>query len=192
MDPRTALTPGPVKRNMRCDFYTLVMLANGRNEPRRLLGRPDIRDKALQSRQTVIDNVDKFAPEILDAIDVEIAKRGRKLQGKTPETPPVARADSFVVENNARRPTDMSLLRDAVRAGVNPGAKELQKAGLPGWRTSETDTAPVKAALDRARKVGSASEDDAKRNSKSASRSSPGWRRRWRVFAIAKSRRTRS
>ena len=73
-----------------------------------------------------------------------------------------ARLDSFVVENNARWPTDMSLLRDAVRAGVNLGAKELQKAGLPGWQKSETDTASVKAAFNLVRKVGSASEDDVK------------------------------
>ena len=84
MDRWTALTLGLIKQNMRCDFDTLVMLANSRNELRRLLGRPDIRDKALQSGRTVIDNDDKFTPEILDAINVEIAKRGRKLQGKTP------------------------------------------------------------------------------------------------------------
>ena len=162
MDRWTALTLGLIKQNMRCDFDTLVMLANSHNELRQFLGHSDIRDKALYARRTVIDNVNKFTPELLDAINVEIVKCGHKLQGKTPETPLIARADSFVVENNARWPTDMSLLRDAVRAGVNLGAKELQKAGLPGWQKSESDTASVKAAFNLVRKVGSASEEDVK------------------------------
>ena len=84
MDPRTALTPGLIKRNMRCECGTLVMLANSHIELRQFLGRPAIRDRALQSRRTVVDNVDKLSPELLDAIYVEIVERGRKLQGKTP------------------------------------------------------------------------------------------------------------
>ena len=84
MDRRTALTPRPVKRNMRRDCDTLVVLANGRIEPRRLLGRPEIRGRDLQSRRTVIDNVDEFSPELLDAINVEVARCGQKLRGKTP------------------------------------------------------------------------------------------------------------
>ena len=162
MDRWTALTLGLIKQNTRCDFDTLVMLANSHNELRQFLGHSDLWDKALYARRTVIDNVNKFTPELLDAINVEIVKCGHKLQGKTPETPLIARTDSFVVENNARWPTDMSLLMDAVRAGVKLGAKELQKAGLPGWQKSETDTAPVKAAFNLVRKVGSASEDDVK------------------------------
>ena len=130
MDRWTALTPGLIKQNTRCECGTLVMLANSRNELRRLLGRPDIRDRALQSRRTAFDNVKKLSPELLDAIDVETAERGRKLQGKTPETPVKVRCDSL------RRGEQRSLVDgcwpSAGRGarGGQPGGERLEEGGL--------------------------------------------------------------
>ena len=115
-----ALTQGLVKQYIHCECDTLVMLANSHIELRQYLGHPDIRDRALQSRRTVIDNVKKLSPRILDAINVEAARYGQKLPGKTPATLVKSRRDSFVVVSNVRWSTDISLLWDAVRKG-QPG-----------------------------------------------------------------------
>ena len=129
MDPRTALTPGSIKRNMRCECETLVMLANSHIELRQFLGRPAIRDRALQSRRTVVDNVDKLSPELLDAIDVEIVERGRKLQGKTPETPArfAATLSSWRAPFAGRR---MPAFRGRGAREGRPGGERVEEGGL--------------------------------------------------------------
>ena len=111
---------------------------------------------------------------------------GRMLAGKTPETPPVARRDPFAAESDVRRQTDASLPGMPCARGSRRRRKSRRRSACPDGANPKRTRRP-RRRVDLARKIGRASEEDAKRISKPANRSSPGWRRRRSRLPTAKS-----
>ena len=105
---------GVVKQGLGCDFDRLLDLANHHTALRQFLGH-DIGDQKLYHYQTLVDNVSLLNPELLGKVNHLIVESGHTVVGKKPGEPLRGRCDSFVAETDVHYPTDVSLLRDAMR-----------------------------------------------------------------------------
>ena len=152
MDLLSILILGIVKQAKHLDFDSLQELANEHKTLRRFLGHSGIWDERRYSLKALEQNVNLLTPEILREISVLAVKRGRAILG-FPDTDILFGAgDSYVAECDVHWPTDISLLRDAVRALIlwsNTWAKERQ---VPGTRESKKNIENLVSAFTRVRK----------------------------------------
>ena len=87
-------------------------------------------DRVIFRRQTIIDNVSKLSPELLDEVNQVVVTCGHQEVGAAEELH--TRANSFVVETDVRWPTDVRLLRDAMQCIVL--LVTASRYGIAGWR----------------------------------------------------------
>lgn len=113
MDLWKVLVFGTLRLVINCDYDRLLELANEHGSLRKMLGHGPYCEHQYKL-QTLQDNIALFTPEILDQINQIVVNAGHLLVKKKEESI-YARADSFVVKTNAHFPTDINLLRDAVR-----------------------------------------------------------------------------
>ena len=105
---------GVIKQGLGCDFNRLHDLANQHMALRQFLGHPVISDK-FYHYQTLVNNVSLLDPKLLGKVNQLIVESGHTIMCKKPGEPLRGRSDSFVVETNVHYPTNVSLLRDAMR-----------------------------------------------------------------------------
>ena len=113
MDLWKILIFGTLRLTINCDYDRLQELANEHGTLRQMLGHGPYCTHSYHI-QTLQDNIALFTPKILDEINQIVVNAGHQLVKKKEERI-CARADSFVVKTNAHFPTDINLLRDAVR-----------------------------------------------------------------------------
>ena len=125
---------GVLKTGLDCDWDRLEWMANKDLGVREMLGIGLFDEGYKFERQTLIDNVGLLTPELLREINALVVEMGHEVARKKPGEPLRGRVDSFVGETDVRHPTDVGLLRDAVRAAVRETERLCDAHGLPGWR----------------------------------------------------------
>ena len=151
MGPLSVLILGSVKQAKRPDFDSLQDLANHRLALRQFLGHPDIRDKRRCKLETLEQNVNLPRPRSSGRSACRPRARSRD-PGTSGRRHPVRSRRLFRGGARRRCPTDISLLRDAVRSLIlrsNTWAKERRVSGA---RESEDDKKKLEKAFTRVRK----------------------------------------
>lgn len=97
--------------------------------------------------QTIIDNVSHIDEEMLYKINDIVVAYGQKLFKK--KDGPIElelKTDSFAVETNVHFPTDLNLLYDSIRKGVQTVAKLCKRdETITGWRKHKSIISDVKS-----------------------------------------------
>lgn len=97
--------------------------------------------------QTIVDNVSLIDETMLESINDIVVSYGHKLLKKKEE--PVVlklKTDSFVVETNIHFPTDLNLLYDSLRKGIETIANICrQDKTIKGWRKHKSIISDVKS-----------------------------------------------
>ena len=122
-----------LKQGLGCDFDRLTYLVNDMDSVRQMLGLDDqMGNRVIFQRQTIIDNVSKLTPELLDEVNQIVVAYGHQEVGAAEELH--TRADSFVVETDVHWPTDVRLLWDAIQCVVLLITQAASRHGIAGWR----------------------------------------------------------
>ena len=137
MDLWSILVLGIVKQAKRLDFDALHELANHHDVLRLFLGHTDIWSKHRYSLKTLQQNINRLTPDLLRKISELAVKCGHAIMGISPHEALRAAGDSFVALCDVHWPTDISLLRDAVRAlilGTRRWGEEHGVSGIREWK----------------------------------------------------------
>ncbi|MCP4270034.1 MAG: ISNCY family transposase [Candidatus Brocadiaceae bacterium] len=137
------LVLGVVRLTCNCDYDKLSDLA-GNHLTLRLFLHDGAESTARYPRQTLVDNLSRFTPEILEKVNFEIVKLGHTVCKSS--GPKECRIDSFVVETDVHFPTDLSLIWDASRTLIRLTSKAATLFGINGWRESNSLKKNVKKA----------------------------------------------
>ena len=124
---------GVVKQCLGRDFDQLHELVNEHKTLRNFLGHTDC-DNQLYHHQTLVDNVSLLTPKLLGKVNQLVVESGHTVVGKKPGEPLRGRCGSFVVETNVHYPTDVNLLRDAMRYMLRSAGPLGSKHNVPNWR----------------------------------------------------------
>ncbi|MBU1030466.1 MAG: ISNCY family transposase [Nanoarchaeota archaeon] len=85
--------------------------------------------------QTIVDNVSLIDEQTLYEINILVVSHGQKLLNKKKEDKSLMlKTDSYVLQTNVHFPTDLNLLWDALRKGLDTIEKLQQETCLNGWR----------------------------------------------------------
>lgn len=147
----TLLVMGVLRLDLNCDYDRLHDLVNHHRKVREMLGHSSFDDAVVYSLQSIKDNVGLLTPELLESINQVIVDAGHALLKKK-DTPLRLRCDSFVVETNVHYPTDITLLFDAVRKGIQLARRLSDRHGLTGWRQSQYQVRQLKSLMRVAQK----------------------------------------
>ena len=131
-----ALVLGVVRLGLNCDYDHLTELANQHLTLRQMLGHGLLNADARYALQTIRDNVRRFTPDIIEGLNRRVIQAGH-LQLKQDHVPLRGRCDSFVVETDVHYPTDINLLRDAVRVVLRLCVQACDVFDLGGWRQAD-------------------------------------------------------
>lgn len=147
MDIWTILVLGVVRLICNWNFDKLRDIVNNHFTLRLMLGHlPD--DRSCYALQTLIDNITRFTPEVLNKINQVIVNYGHTIFKK--QNIPVvlnASADSFVVETNVHFPTDIFLLWDANRCAIRLMMRLCDCLGMNDWRQGDYQKRKLKQSL---------------------------------------------
>ena len=124
---------GVVKQCLGRDLDQLHELVNEHKTLRNFLGHTDC-DNQLYHYQTLVDNVSLLTPKLLGKVNQLVVESGHTVVGKMPGEPLRGRCGSFVVETNVHYPTDVNLLRDAMRYMLRSAGPLGSKHNVPNWR----------------------------------------------------------
>jgi hypothetical protein len=86
------------------------------------------------SYQTIVDNVSLIDEELLQTINALVTAHGQNLLKKKEDEALRLKTDSYVLETNIHFPTDLNLLWDALRKGLDTVGKLQSQSDLEGWR----------------------------------------------------------
>lgn len=85
--------------------------------------------------QTIVDNVSQIDDELLHQINLMVVKHGHNLlKKKDEETNLQLKTDSYALETNVHFPTDLNLLHDSLRKGLDMVEKLRKISDIKGWR----------------------------------------------------------
>jgi hypothetical protein len=83
--------------------------------------------------QTIVDNVSLIDDDLLHQINLLVAGHNL-LKKKDEETSLRLKTDSYALETNVHFPTDLNLLFDSLRKGLDMVEKLKEISGIKGWR----------------------------------------------------------
>jgi IS5 family transposase len=109
---------------------------------------------------TIKNNLRLFTPEILDRINQQVVAAGHRLVKKSADEGLATRCDSFVVETDVHYPTDINLLRDAVRKIIELCAMLCGLFNLSDWRQSRYLIRQLKKLYRKAQRIRASSSSD--------------------------------
>ncbi len=85
--------------------------------------------------QTIVDNVSLIDEELLYQINLIVVDHGHNLlKKKGEEISFQLKTDSYVLETNVHFPTDLNLLYDSLRKGLDMVKKLKESSDIKGWR----------------------------------------------------------
>ena len=84
--------------------------------------------------QTIVDNVSLIDEQLLHDINSLVTSHGQNLLKKKEDEALQLKTDSYVLQTNVHFPTDLNLLWDALRKGLDTVEKLQQQSNLEGWR----------------------------------------------------------
>jgi IS5 family transposase len=138
MDLWHILVLAVVRHATNTNWDTLTIWANELKSVRQMLGvhNPvlDETNPIIFNYQTILDNASLVDEKLLYEINQLVVEAGHKLLKKKEDEELELKSDSFVVETNVHFPTDLNLLWDSVRKGLDM-VERLNKLGkIIGWR----------------------------------------------------------
>lgn len=86
------------------------------------------------SYQTIVDNVSLLDEALLQKINLIVGEYGHNMLKKKEEEDFKLKSDSYALQTNVHFPTDLNLLWDAGRKGLDTVAKLVKPMQLTGWR----------------------------------------------------------
>jgi len=152
MDLWQILVLGVVRLGLEADWDRMEHLANYDLLVRQMLGVPAApwgEEAKAFAHQTLRDNVALLDDDLLKAINARVAVAGREVFAKKGGAPVAAlevKVDTYVLETDVHFPTDLNLLWDAGRKGVDL-VEGFRASGyaLPGWRKAKEWRRQLKA-----------------------------------------------
>jgi transposase, IS5 family len=84
--------------------------------------------------QTIVDNVSLIDEQLLHDINALVVADGQNLLKKKEGEALELKTDSYVLQTNVHFPTDLNLLWDALRKGLDTVEKLQQHTKIEGWR----------------------------------------------------------
>ena len=84
--------------------------------------------------QTIVDNVSQLDEELLQKINLLVVQHGHNLLKKKEEEALRLKTDSYVLQTDVHFPTDLNLLWDSLRKGLDTVEKLQAISLLEGWR----------------------------------------------------------
>ena len=150
MDLWHILVLGVTRLALDCDYDRLEYLVHYDGLMRQIMGL----DKEFKGdfqkgfhHKTISENVCHVDEDLLQEINLIVAREGRKLFKKKDGEKIEAKADTYVLETNVHFPTDINLLWDASRKCIEGLEGLCDALGLPGWRKAKHWKRKVKGAM---------------------------------------------
>ncbi len=140
------LVCGVLRLDLNADYDRLHELVNQHKTLREMLGHSLYEEDKQYAYQTWVDNVSLFTPELLDKLNQLIVEGGHALVKKG-DAALRGRCDSFVVETNVHFPTDINLLRDAMRKAIMLTARWCENQQLSEWRQYRYNLSQLKRLM---------------------------------------------
>jgi hypothetical protein len=138
MDLWHILVLAAVRHATNTNWDTLTTWSNDLKMLRKIMGvhNPvlDEKDPVTFKYQSIIDNVSLIDEKLLYEINQLVVEAGHKLLKKKEDEGLRLKTDSFVVETNVHFPTDLNLLWDSGRKGLDMIEKLNKLTKIPGWR----------------------------------------------------------
>ncbi|CAA6680184.1 MULTISPECIES: ISNCY family transposase [unclassified Lentimonas] len=136
MDLWQILVFGVVRLTLDVNYDRLHHIANYDSLVRQLLGQPAFDMKCEFALSTLKDNVPPLSEELLEQINVIIAKHGHDCIKKKDVALEI-KADSYVFETNVHFPTDLNLAWDSARKCIVLSTELAKFNQVNGWRKSQ-------------------------------------------------------
>ena len=86
------------------------------------------------SYQTIVDNVSLIDEDLLKNINTLVVDHGQNLLKKKEDEALRLKSDSYALQTNVHFPTDLNLLWDSLRKGLDMVCKLKAETNLDGWR----------------------------------------------------------
>jgi transposase, IS5 family len=163
MEQWKILVLGTLRLGLNADYDRIQELANQHATIRQMLGHGLWDEGEAYALQTLRDNLRLFTPEVLDQINQVVVAAGHDLVKKSPDDGLNVRADSFVVETHVHYPTDINLLLDAMRKGIETCAGLCAELELSDWRQNAYNIRCLKKAYRRVQQLKRSSAKDPER-----------------------------
>jgi IS5 family transposase len=139
-----------VRHTLNTNWDRMEYLSNNDKSLRKIMGvhveKFGIEDMEF-AYQTIIDNVSQIDEDMLYQINDIVVAYGQKLLKKKDEAVSLQlKTDSFVAETNIHFPTDLNLLFDSLRKGVETvGRMCTQDKTITGWRKYKSIISDLKS-----------------------------------------------
>lgn len=137
MDLWHILVLAVVRHTLSTNWDRLEDLANNHRLIRQILG-VHVEKFGIEeiefAYQTIADNVGLIDEQLLQDINLLVVQHGQKLLKKKDDEPLRLKTDSYVLETNVHFPTDLHLLWDGLRKGLDMVKKLRSQSNLAGWR----------------------------------------------------------
>lgn len=153
MDLWHVLVLAVVRHTLDTNWDRLEHLANYDLLIRRMLGVSAETFGLLEKEfcyQTIIDNVSLIDEQLLHDINVLVVAHGQNLLKKKEGEALRLKTDSYVLQTNVHFPTDLNLLWDALRKGLDTVEKIQHETDLQGWRKIKLIRRSVKSIFRKA------------------------------------------
>jgi hypothetical protein len=136
MDLWHILVLAVVRHATNTNWDTLEGLSNYHELIRQIMGvhNPGFSERITFKYQTILDNVSLIDEELLYEINQLVVEAGQKLLKKKEDEGLRLKTDSFVVETNVHFSTDINLLWDSTRKGLDMIELLNGLVQVPGWR----------------------------------------------------------
>lgn len=162
------LVMGILRLNLNWNYDRLHEMVNQHQSIRQMLGHGFMDDQHRYGRATIMDNLRRFTPAILERINHLVIQSGHDLISlKELDGRPLVlagRCDSYVFKTHVHYPTDISLLHDAVRVVIREISSACDVAGLSDWRQYRFNLRQEKRLFNKARRLKhSSAKDEAKK-----------------------------
>lgn len=152
MDLWHILVLGVVRHTLDTNWDRLEDMANYHTLLRQILGIHVERfeTKGIEfSYQAIVDNVSFIDEELLQKINSLVVEHGHNLLKKKGEEALQLKTDSYVLQTNVHFPTDLNLLWDALRKGLDMVSKLKAETNLKEWRKIKSIRRNVKSLFRR-------------------------------------------
>ena len=137
MDLWHILVLAVVRHTLDTNWDRLEHVANNDKLIRKVLGIY-VEDFGIEeiefSYQAIVDNVSLIDEELLHNINALVVEHGQNLLKKKEDEALRLKTDSYALQTNVHFPTDLNLLWDSLRKGLDMVGKLLIDTDLKGWR----------------------------------------------------------
>lgn len=147
MDMWEILVFATVRLALNANYDTLHDLANFHKLIRQVIGVENkFNDGKTYGLQTLKDNVSLLDEETVNQVNTVVVEAAQQFVLKKNETLRI-KSDTYVLETNVHFPTDLNLLWDACRKGMDVMAYCRKKYELKGWRKYKFWRSSLKSSL---------------------------------------------